>query len=150
METKVDLNEEEIKEKYAIKINGEIIPFDYYHKFDKEGKFKIEYIFKDNLIKTNHLFYQCKYFTSVDLSNFKAQNTTNFRGIFQRCINLTNIDLSNLDTQNVTDMSKMFFDCVSLKNINLSSLNTQNVTDMSAMLCACEALTNIDLSNFNT
>ena len=31
-----------------------------------------EYIFKDNLIKANHLFYQSEYFTSVNLSNFKA------------------------------------------------------------------------------
>ena len=44
LEAKVDLNEEEIKEKCTIKINDEIIPFDYYHKFDKEGKYKIEYI----------------------------------------------------------------------------------------------------------
>ena len=41
LETKEDLNEEEIKEKCTIKINGEIIPFDYYHKFDKDGKYKI-------------------------------------------------------------------------------------------------------------
>ena len=83
LEAKEDLNEEEIKEKCTIKINGEIIPFDYYHKFDKEGKYNIEYIFNRNLIKANHLFYQCEYFTSFNLSNFKTQNTTNFRGMFK-------------------------------------------------------------------
>ena len=52
-----NLNEKEIKENIEIKINGKIIEFTYYYKFDKEGKFKIEYSFKNNLTKTCYMFY---------------------------------------------------------------------------------------------
>ena len=39
-------NEKEIKENIEIRINGEKIEFSYSHKFNKEGKHKIEYLFK--------------------------------------------------------------------------------------------------------
>ena len=42
-------NEKEIKENIEIKINGKIIEFSYYYKFNKEGKYKIEYLFKNKL-----------------------------------------------------------------------------------------------------
>ena len=32
-------NEKEIKEKCKIKINGNVIPFAYFYKFDKKGKY---------------------------------------------------------------------------------------------------------------
>ena len=35
-------NEKEIKENCEIKINDKIIPFNYFHKFKKKGKYKIE------------------------------------------------------------------------------------------------------------
>ena len=41
-------NEKEIKENCEIKINNEIVPFSYFHKFDKVGKYKIQYLFKNN------------------------------------------------------------------------------------------------------
>ena len=41
------LNEKEIKENCKIRINNEIIPFLYKHKFNKKGKYTIEYIFND-------------------------------------------------------------------------------------------------------
>ncbi len=44
-------NENEIKEKCKIKINGNIIPFTYSHKFDKKGKYTIEYVFNENYQK---------------------------------------------------------------------------------------------------
>jgi len=143
-------NEKEIKENCKIKINNEIIPFNYFYKFNKIGKYKIEYSFHSNLTKTNHMFCLCKSLTNIDLSNFNSQNVTNMCGMFCGCGSLTNINLSNFNTQNVTNMSAIFGGCKSLTNINLSNFNTQNVTNMSCLFLKCGSLTNIDLSNFNT
>ena len=41
-------NEKEIKENIEIKINEKIIEYTYYYKFNKEGKYIIEYSFKKN------------------------------------------------------------------------------------------------------
>ena len=118
-------NEKEIKENCEIRINNEIIPFSYKHKFNKKGIYIIKYTFKNNLTKTNYLFYGCKYLVNLDLSNFHTQNVTNMDGMFSGCSSLTNIDLSNFNTQNVTNMHEMFFRCLSLKNIDLSYFNAQ-------------------------
>ena len=168
-------NEEEIK-KCEIRINDEIIPFCYYYKFNKKGKYKIKYIFQENVTKIDFMFslclsltninlsnfntqnvtnmscmfYGCLYLENIDLSYFSTQNVTNMSGMFCRCSSLTNINLSNFNTQNVINMSDMFSECSSLKNINLSNFNTHNVTNMTDMFNECSSLTNIDLSNFNT
>jgi len=64
-------NEKEIKESVKIKINGKNIDdFSYVHIFDKIGKYKIEYLFKKQLKKTNHLFYKCVNIVSLNLMNF--------------------------------------------------------------------------------
>ena len=42
------LNENEIKENTKIKINGKSIPFSYYYKFEKEGKYPIKYSIPGN------------------------------------------------------------------------------------------------------
>ena len=117
-------NEKEIKEKCKIKINNKKIPFSYCHKFNKKGKYEIEYLFTENLNKADYLFYECN--------------------------SLINIDLSKFDSQNVNDMRYMFSGCSSLKNIDLSYFNTKNVIDMTDMFSGCESLINIDLSHFNT
>ena len=39
-------NEKEIKENCEIRINDKIIPFSYFYKFNKKGKYNIKYIFK--------------------------------------------------------------------------------------------------------
>jgi len=144
------LNEKEIKENIEIKINGKIIDFTYYYKFDKEGKYIIEYSFKNNLTKTCCMFFDCKSLISLDLSNFNTQNVTNMSWMFYRCNSLKSLDLSNFNNQNVTDMNGMFYDCKSLTNLNLSNFNTQNVTNMNGMFCNCKSLTNLNISNFNT
>ena len=143
-------NEKEIKNNVIIKINGIIIEFNYYYKFDKEGKYKIEYLFKNNLTKTCYMFYNCKALTNLNLSNFNTEKVTNMSHMFEYCESLTNLNLSNFNTQNVNDMSDMFACCNSLTNLNLSNFNTQNVNDMSSMLSCCNSLTNVNLSNFNT
>ena len=53
-------NEKEIKENCIIKIEGKKIDFSYKYKFKKEGKFKIEYIFKNKLTNTSYMFGNCK------------------------------------------------------------------------------------------
>ena len=50
------MNEKEIKENILIKINGKIIELSYYYKFKEEGKYTIEYLFKNNLTKTCFMF----------------------------------------------------------------------------------------------
>ena len=142
-------NEKEIKENCKIKINNEIIPFNYFYKFNKIGKYKIEYLFRCNLTKTDYMFFECKNLTDINLSNFNTQNVTNMSFMFYRCESLKNINLSNINTQNVTNMRAMFNICKSLINIDLSSFNTQNVTNMSSMFSLCESLKDINLSNFN-
>ena len=143
-------NEKEIRENCKIIINNEIIPFSYYHRFEKEGKYQIKYLFKKNLIKTIFLFLGCSSLTNIDLSNFNTQNIINMNGMFYGCSSLTNINLSNFNTQNVTDMGCMFNRCSSLKYINLSNFNTQKVTNMNGIFYGCSSLNNINLSNFNT
>ena len=123
-------NEEEIKENIVIKINGTIIEFTYYYKFKEEGKYIIEYLFKNNLTKTDYMFSFCKSLTNLNLSNFNTQNVTNMNGMFLYCNSLTNLNLSNINTQNVNDMSDMFCGCYLLTNLNLSNFNTQNVINM--------------------
>jgi len=98
-------NEEEIKENIEIKINGKIIDFAYYYKFNKEGKYNIEYSFKNNLSKTCYMFYECESLTNLNLSNFSAQNVTDINKMFYGLSSLTNLNLSNFNTQNVMDMS---------------------------------------------
>ena len=146
---KEEMNEGEIK-KCEIRINNILIPFNYYYRFPKKGKYEIKYSFNQNLTKTNYMFCECGCFTSFDLSNFNTQNVTNMQGMFSNCYSVVYINLTKLNTQNVTDISDMFYWCTSLTNIDLSNFNTQNITYMSSMFYFCQSLTNIDLSNFNT
>ena len=142
-------NENEIK-KCKILIEGRLIPFSYYYKFNKTGTFKIKYSFPNNLKYLCFLFGQCKKIKTLDFSHFNTQNVTNMHGMLDYCSSLTTLDLSNLNTQNVTNMSRMFSGCSSLTNLDLSNFNTQKVTDMSWMFSDSTSLTNIDLSNLNT
>ena len=143
-------NEEEIREKCEIKINDKIIPFNYFYKFKKEGKYEITYIFKENIIKTDYMFSSCNSLAQINFSNFNSENVTNMRNMFFSCKSLISINFSNFNTQNVTNMADIFSGCKSLSNLDLSKFNTQNVIDMSYMFYDCNSLINLDLSNFNT
>ena len=143
-------NEREIKNSIKIIINGKAIDFTYFYKFDEEGKYKIEYLFKYKLTNTSHMFYQCNSITNLDLSNFDTRHVTDMSFMFSSCRSLTNINLSNINTKRVTSMMNMFASCISLKNLDLSSFNTKNVTFMHGMFSRCKSLSNLDLSNFNT
>ena len=78
-------NEKEIKENCEIRINNEIIPFSYFYKFINEGKYKIKYLFKNNLTNTCYIFYDCKSLTNINLFNFNTQNVTNMYNMFSHC-----------------------------------------------------------------
>ena len=143
-------NEKEIKENMVIKINKKIIEFTYYYKFKKEGKYIIEYLFKNNLTKIDYMFAFCKALTSLDLSNFNTKKVTNMSYMFWNCKSLKDLNLSNCNTQNVTDMRQMFSGCKSLTSLNLSNFNTKNVIDMSSIFYNCKSLKEINLSNFIT
>ena len=143
-------NEKEIREKTKIKLNNKNINFNYFHSFKEKGKYIIEYIFTNNLTKTDLMFAECESLTNINLSSFNTQNITNMNGMFGLCKSLKNINLSNLNTQKVIYMSGMFLGCESLTYLNLSNFNTQKVTDMRSMFLGCSSLTNINLSNFNT
>ena len=143
------MNEEEIK-KFVIKINSELIPFNYFHKFEDSGKYIIKYILKDNLTNMSFIFNKCSSLTNINLSNFNTQDVNNMGFMFCKCSSLTNINLSNFNTQNVIHMSWMFSGCSSLKNLNLENFSTQNVKDMFGMFNDCSSLKNLNLDNFNT
>jgi len=143
-------NEREIMENCVIKINDKEIPFSYYYIFTYSGIYTIEYSFKNYLINTSYMFFNCYSLINLDLSNFNTSNVTNMSFMFNGCQSLTNLNLSNFKTTNVTNMSYMFLNCYSLTNLNLSNFKTTNVTNMSYMFLNCYSLTNLDLSNFNT
>ena len=142
-------NEKEIKENCEIKINNEIVPFSYFHKFDKVGKYKIQYSFKNNLTRTSCMFQGCKELTNINLSNFKSDDVTNMVSMFRDCYSLKNINLSNLNTLKVSDMSAMFYGCNSLIDINLSDFDIKNLTNLSYMFYECNSLVNVNISNFS-
>jgi surface protein len=77
-------NEDEIKQ-CEIKINDEIIPFNYYHQFKSKGKYIIKYSFKNNLKSTFCLFGECKSLTKINLSNFNTNNTICMARMFYVC-----------------------------------------------------------------
>ena len=142
-------NENEIK-KCKIRINDELIPFNYFHKFKSKGKYIIKYSFKNKLKNTGFIFRGCANLINIDLSQFNANNVIDTHNMFDRCPSLKYIDFSNFKTNKVRNMIGMFFGCSSLTNIDLSNFNTNNVNDMRYMFCGCSSLTNLNLSSFNT
>ena len=102
-----------------IKINDELIKFNYFHKFKSKGKYKIKYSFKYKIKNICLMFYGCSSLTKIDLSNFNTNNVTNMGCMFYGCSSLTNIDLSNFNTNNVTNIGGMFQGCKALKKENI-------------------------------
>ena len=112
------MNEEQIKQS-EIRINEQLIPFNYYYKFTQKGKYFIKYSYNNYLTNTSYMFYNCSSLTNINLSNFNTQNVTNMSWMFSYCSSLANINISNFNTQNIISMSWMFKGCSSLININL-------------------------------
>ena len=117
-------NEKEIK-RCEIKINGELINFCYFYKFNKIGRFTIKYSFPNVLTNTSYMFYRCNSLTNIDLSNFNTDYVNDMSNMFYGCKSLIKINLSNFNTQNVTNMSCMFFGCKSLKKEKIITKNNK-------------------------
>jgi len=92
-------NEKEIKENIEIRINGKKIEFSYLYKFNKEGKYKIEYLFKNNLKNASFMFSGCKSLTNLNLSNFNTQNVTNMNAMFYNCKSLKKENIITKDNK---------------------------------------------------
>nr|DAK04306.1 MAG TPA: protein of unknown function DUF285 [Caudoviricetes sp.] len=91
----------------------------------------------------NHMFCNCSYITTIDLSNFDTSNVVDMSSMFYDCDSLTTLDLSNFDTSKVKDMMRMFYGCSKLTTLDLSSFDTSKVKDMCAMFINCSNLTTI-------
>ena len=113
-------NEEEIKQT-QIRINGELIPFSYFHQFKRKGNYTIKYSFKHYLTKTNSMFNDCDYFTKIDLSNFNAEKVNIAHCMFN-CKSLKYLDLSCFNNKNV-DFRGIVGGCISLKYENVITNN---------------------------
>ena len=100
-----------MNENCEIYINNELILFSYFYKFNKKGKYKIKYIFKDKIKNMSCMFFGCSSLTNINLSNFNTNNITVMRYMFAKCLSLTNIDLSKFNTNKVIDMKGMFYGC---------------------------------------
>ena len=142
-------NESDILDYIEIRINDELTE-SYSHKFQKEGKYTIKYIFKEDLTKINHMFYNCCNLIKLDFSKCTLNNITNMCNMFNGCTKLEELNISNLKTQNVTDMKGMFYNCYCLSKIDLTKFNTEKVTNMNRMFYNCYELKEINLSSFNT
>ena len=103
-------NHKQISENCLIKINEDIIGFDYFHKFKKKGKYIIEYVFKNNLTKTDFMFSLCTTLININLAHFNTENITNMSWMFHECKKLENIDLSNYKTENVNKMQSIYLE----------------------------------------
>ena len=101
-------NEKEIKENIEIKIDGKIIEFTYKYKFNKEGKYKIEYSFKNNITKTLFMFCDCKSLINLDLSNFNTQNVTDIGNMFAFCHSLKKENIITKDNRILNDFHTNF------------------------------------------
>ena len=58
------MNEEEIK-RCEIRINNQLIPFNYFFKFTNKGKYIIKYSFNNYLTNANHMFCECSSLTDI-------------------------------------------------------------------------------------
>ena len=143
------MNEKQIKD-CEIKINNELIPFNYKFKFKNEGIYIISYKFNNNLTNINHMFYGCDSLTYLNLTNFNDKNVTDMSYMFYGCNSLFYLNVSNFNPVNAIDMNHMFCDCYSLTHLDLSDFNIQKVIDMSYMFHGCNSLDKLELVKFNT
>ena len=99
---------------------------------------------------SSYMFYNMKWLTELDISEWNTSRVTNMSRMFVDCINLENLDVTNWNTSKVTDMSYLFRWCNSLTNLDVSKWNTSNVTNMNYLFSNCENLTWLDVSKWNT
>ena len=116
------MNEKDIKE-CEIKINGELIQFNYYYQFKKKGKYYIEYSFKNYSIKVNDIFNKCECLNKVDLSNFNVIHCKNVSLMFNGCDKLKEIKGMN---KFITNKFKTIKNNFNIRNNTIPIVNTMN------------------------
>lgn len=88
--------------------------------------------------------------TSIDMTSFSTEYTTNMTGMFKGCSMLTSLDVSGLDVSKAEGFRFLFEGCLSLDGISgLNAWNTKNVTDMWNTFSGCSSLTSLDLSGWD-
>ena len=83
------------------------------------------------------MFYDCRSFTTLELSGFDTANVQDMNLMFYGCESLTSLDLSSFDTSNVQWMSYMFYNCMSLSDLTLGDrfVTTNATTDSMFDFC---------------
>ena len=150
-------NKEEIKNNIKIYIKDEIIEiknidkkYIINNKFEKDGKYEIKIIFKNNLTNLNSFFENCNELISLDLSKFDTSKVTDMGWMFNLCHKLKEIKgINNFNTINVTNMYGMFQECNELISLDLSNFDTSKVNDMSFIFYGCLNLKYLNLENFS-
>lgn len=103
----------------------------------------LEYLKTYNATNMNHMFYNCKYLTSLDVSKFNTDKVTDMNNMFYYASKVTALDVSGFNTSQVTNMSYMFSNCSIVTQIDCSNWNVGKVTNMNYMFYYCTALSNI-------
>lgn len=91
----------------------------------------------------NEMFAGCDSLEILNLSGWKVQGVSDFRGMFSGCTALVSIDLSGFVTSNAMNMSSMFDGCNHIERLRLDSFDTTRVTDFSRMFYGCGRLQSI-------
>ena len=134
----------------SMTINGEIVPVNYYYKFENSGVREVIIKLKEKFNFMFEFFENCKYLITVDFSNFDTSELTNIESMFRSCYNLTSIIWGpNFSTSKIASMAYLFSGCRNLKSIDLSKFNTSKVTDFSCMFNFCTSLKELDISSFD-
>ena len=100
----VNLINKEIEVKIKILNNGKKEKLCLEKKFDKKGRYCIDFIIEGNLTDMSFMFNKCSRLKAIEFISFKTENVTRMIGMFQECNELEYLDLSNFNTINVTDM----------------------------------------------
>ena len=106
--------------------------------------------FDSNFKSASYMFKDCYGLTSIDLSNFAAQNLNETDGMFENCVSLKSINFGSFPSAQIINMSRMFYNCSSLEALNLNTFNTSLVKDMSYMFTNCSSIKTLVLSEFDT
>ena len=145
-------NENELKDKCIMILNGEKIEFTKKQRIKKEyldlKTHKLMVIMKPNcqLNTMKDLFNHCKNLISVDFSHMDTQKVTSMECAFNNCVNLSSINLSGINTESLTNLYWTFMYCKNVSYIDLQSFNTKKVTNMSGAFQTCESLANLELN----
>ena len=76
----IQILDDNFKNEVSILFDGKQIKS--YHKFEKEGKHSIIYIFNKLLLSTKNMFRNCSSLTSLNLSNFNTNNVKDMNEMF--------------------------------------------------------------------